>query len=95
MKEKTLDEFISLLAKENAELKGAINWTIDNVCSAEDRKAIMELDSYASDCYELTCSLHIMQHEVSLYVRHIKHIYPVYVVIVHIIFTVDAAPLRV
>ena len=82
MKETTLDEFRTLLAKENAALKGAINWTIDNVCSAEDRKAIMELDSYASNCYELTCSLHIMQQEVSFYVRHrnIKYNYSVYLV---------------
>ena len=71
MRGKTLDELRTLLARKNTELKGAINWTIDNVCSAEDRKAIMQVDSYASDCYELTCSLHIIQHEVSLYVRHL------------------------
>ena len=85
MRGKTLDELRTLLARENAELKGAINWTIYNVCSAEDRKAIMQLDSYASDCYELTCSLHIIQHEVSLYVRHIILYIHIHVVVIVII----------
>ena len=67
---KAINELRTLLAAENAELKGAINWTIDNVCSAEDRKAIMQLDNYASECYEMTCSLHIMQQDISFYVRH-------------------------
>ena len=36
---KTLDERRTLLATENAKLKGTINWTVVHVCSAEDRRA--------------------------------------------------------
>ena len=67
--DKTLDELRKLLANETAQLRGAVNWTIEHVCSAEDRKAIMELDNYATECTDLTCSLHIMQQEVRNYVR--------------------------
>ena len=58
-----------MLAAENAELKGAINWTICNICSNEDRKVIMGLDNYARQCHDLTCSLQIMEQAVTNYVR--------------------------
>lgn len=65
---KSDDQLRILLATENAKLKGAVNWTIENVCPVEDRKAIMGLENYASKCYALTCSLHVMQQEISRYV---------------------------
>jgi len=50
------------------QLKGAIDYTIANVCAIEDQKASMGLDNYAQECDKLITSLKMMQRSVSKYV---------------------------
>ena len=69
-----MGELRERLANETAKLRGAVNWTINHVCSVEDRKAIMQLDNYATECNDLICSICLMQQEISNYVRHSTHV---------------------